>query len=197
MFCEKCGNQLQNTDVFCEKCGTPVQNNTGQGIINNIKNDFLSKLLLASGIIFFMQVILWFVGFVKVTDRKYSDFGEAYSMHSMFAKYEGITYVVVVLLILSAILCLKPVLKNLTNKYFRVVFQKIILILYTIWYTICYIFCISDDGVSITFGCVVNIILTIILHILLFKIGKMAKKNPKKYPDKYAPIPDDLSEQTN
>lgn len=189
MFCENCGNQINSGDVFCGNCGATVQNNVNQGIINNIKNDFLSKLLLASGIIFLMQAILWFVGSLKVTDMKYADFGESYSMHSSFVKAElpWVSYVVVALFIYSAVLCLKPILKNLTNTYFSVIFQKIILILYTIWNILIIVVYNKSSGCSLTFGFILNIILIIILHILLFKIGKIAKK----IPDKYAIMPDD------
>lgn len=58
MYCEKCGNLLEETDGFCEKCGSPVVNveNDGSSVVNvqNVRNyrehKGKKKVLLFSGV---------------------------------------------------------------------------------------------------------------------------------------------------
>ena len=45
MFCEKCGNKINEEDQFCEKCGNKVTSSTGANPVHDNDDNLLEKLL--------------------------------------------------------------------------------------------------------------------------------------------------------
>lgn len=61
MFCEKCGNQLEDNAVFCEKCGAKLEKieNPTQPTGTKINISLKAKLLIAGGVV--VAVVIAFI----------------------------------------------------------------------------------------------------------------------------------------
>lgn len=67
MFCEKCGNKLNEGDLFCEKCGNRVAIDEGNIVLKHKKN---KKLIIS--IITLIILIVVTIDVMKTDEKKYS-----------------------------------------------------------------------------------------------------------------------------
>lgn len=77
MYCEKCGNQLKNSDSFCENCGSGVSSADHSSKSKDLENKSWYRLIKVIYTFFFfiLIVILYFVFTNSSETYNYSSYG--------------------------------------------------------------------------------------------------------------------------
>lgn len=205
MFCQNCGTQISDNERFCGKCGTPVEQvatqvNKSTPNLNATSNTpidgSLAMMFITSAVLFFVQIILWFVDFGKYS-MTVDDLGiersGAYSIHYLMGS-TAFSVIMVIIMIVCIGLCLLPIIKNTLGQRRRMIFQKIVVFVNAFWFVMS-IFSLSDyissneanfesqlgsgyfsGSWGLTFGGWLNVIVLVGTLILLFKISSKTKK---------------------
>lgn len=137
--CEKCGSEVKGVK-FCGKCGTPVQQKTqgpvGQRIktsfLDNVREDaVLAKAFIAAAVLQVLMLILRFVPFGNY-DVSIEGFGVSdratYSVNE-FMEVLGGTFVFVILMVVSILVCALPLIQNMLARRRRMILP----IIATVW----------------------------------------------------------------
>lgn len=149
MFCEKCGNQLNDNERFCSKCGASVSMPSTSGNIpyqqpaitmdsfkSNIKSadGLFIKLLWVTVGLQVLMIILWFVDCIEADGMGIMSRG--LSMNDAFEGVEFLSILTVLACIASLVFLFLPMIKGTLQKRRLFAFQIVMAIWCLGWFLI-------------------------------------------------------------
>ena len=154
MFCNKCGNKLNENAVYCNKCGAEV-NNQYVGLKKDKKNTIWSNWIVL--ILFLVNIILLFVAiFSKM-------------MQQIFSMPVGNGLMLIIVPCIAAMYCI-PQLAGIILSGINIVIRKRILVILSFIVSLLSIITTIIAHVTIPITgiiFIINLILSIILSIIL------------------------------
>lgn len=200
MFCGKCGTEVQEGAQFCPNCGAqqtlapqvqPQSSiNFGSPSVPKVNQNSVDVKSLASAALFILMTILWFCKCFSVGASLFgSKLSQGFTINDTFKDLEFLSYITVILFVVSAVICLLPILKSGVNMHKMLIFPFII----SIWAVAVFFIVLigasenmnsSVMGVKIsdvakfspTFGSWLYIIVSVVQAVLLFLQRKALKK---------------------
>lgn len=186
MFCKNCGAIVKDSENFCRQCGMSLKQNP----IEFIKNQKLSdikipqfnnlasiKKIYATAVVFhILEIILWCSDTVNVT----SSSGKVLAKHNIYEVFSNsgvLYYSVLTGIIISAVLCVIPIIANIKNniKNYRIFINIPIFAVNYAGLTYIYLMLESSNRISPSLNGYLYIFIFIVLDILIFII--LRKKN--------------------
>ncbi len=187
MFCNKCGNRLDDDAVFCAKCGNridggaPVQTPVRPVKVSKpVSAATMAYLRLTSFALFVFGLILWFGG------APISFFGVSAAMPSLLVQCGGTfcTVLAVIFYSLGILASALPFVSGLIGNYIpenikNLVFKKTYIQMLCafvsfVFYIIAFSIILSQGGCAITFYCIFSLLVQLAHMGMLYYINTKA-----------------------